>query len=71
MAETKKCNKIVAIPGYIRKQYGKKIVVPEHRRSTLGTSTGKKYVVRSRGRLAEPPRGHRKRAIPGCESLIS
>jgi hypothetical protein len=42
MAETKKGNKIVAVPGYTRKQDGKKILVPEHRRSTPETSTGKK-----------------------------
>jgi hypothetical protein len=42
MAETKKGNKIVAVPGYTRKQDGKKIVVAEHRRSTPETSTGKK-----------------------------
>jgi hypothetical protein len=42
MAETKKGNKIVAVPGYTRKQDGKKISVSEHRRSTPETSTGKK-----------------------------
>jgi hypothetical protein len=42
MAETKKGNKIVAVPGYARKQDGKKVLVPEHRRSTPATSTGKK-----------------------------
>jgi hypothetical protein len=42
MAETKKGNKIVAVPGYTRKQDGKKILVSEHRRSTPETSTGKK-----------------------------
>jgi|GEM_PF-2029547 len=42
MAETKKGNKIVAVPSYTRKQDGKKILVPEHRRSTPETSTGKK-----------------------------
>jgi hypothetical protein len=42
VAETKKGNKIVAVPGYTRKQDGKKISVGEHRRSTPETSTGKK-----------------------------
>jgi hypothetical protein len=42
MAETKKGNKIVAVPSYTRKQDGKKISVGEHRRSTPETSTGKK-----------------------------
>ncbi len=42
MAETKKGNKIMAVPGYSRKHDGKKIVVPEHRRSTPEPSTGKK-----------------------------
>jgi hypothetical protein len=42
MAETKKGNKIVAVPSYKRKQDGKVIRVPEHRRSTPETSTGKK-----------------------------
>jgi hypothetical protein len=42
MAETKKGNKIVAVPGYTRKLDGKKILVSEHRRSTPETSTGKK-----------------------------
>ena len=42
MAETKKGNKIVAVPSYARKQDGKKIRVPEHRRSTPETSTGEK-----------------------------
>jgi hypothetical protein len=42
MAETKKGNKIVTVPGYTRKQDGKKIRVAEHRRSTPDTSTGKK-----------------------------
>lgn len=41
MAETKKGNKIVAVPSYTRKEAGKKIQVPEHRRSTPETSTGK------------------------------
>jgi hypothetical protein len=42
MAETKKGNKIVAVPSHTRKQDGKTIHVPEHRRSTPETSTGKK-----------------------------
>jgi hypothetical protein len=42
MAETKKGNKIVAVPAYTRKEDGKKINVNEHRRSTPETSTGKK-----------------------------
>jgi hypothetical protein len=42
MAETKKRNKIVAVPSYSRKEGGKKILVAEHRRSTPETSTGKK-----------------------------
>jgi hypothetical protein len=42
MAETAKGNKIVAVAEHTRKQDGKKIVVPEHRRSTPETSTGKK-----------------------------
>jgi hypothetical protein len=42
MAETKKGNKIVAVPSYMRKQDGKKVLVPEHRRLTPETSTGKK-----------------------------
>ena len=42
VAETKKGSKIVAVPGYTRKQDGKKIAVGEHRRSTPETSTGKK-----------------------------
>lgn len=42
MAETKKGNKIVAVPSYTRKQDGQKIHVAEHRRSTPETSTGKK-----------------------------
>ena len=42
MAETKKGNKIVAVPSYKRKQDGKTIRVPEHRRSTPDTSSGKK-----------------------------
>ena len=42
MAETKKGNKIVAVPSYTRKEGSKKIRVAEHRRSTPETSTGKK-----------------------------
>ncbi len=42
MAETKKGNKIVAVPAYSRKEDGKKTLVAEHRRSTPDTSTGKK-----------------------------
>ena len=42
MAETKKGNKIVAVPSYTRKKDGKKTSVGEHRRSTPETSTGKK-----------------------------
>ncbi|HET6311848.1 MAG TPA: hypothetical protein VFH00_12715 [Candidatus Nitrosotalea sp.] len=42
MAETKKGNKIVVVPSYTRKQDGVKVHVPEHRRSTPETSTGKK-----------------------------
>lgn len=41
MAETKKGNQIVAVPGYTREQDGKKIRVAEHRRSTPETSSGK------------------------------
>jgi hypothetical protein len=41
MAETKKGNKIVAVPSYSRKEGAKKVVVAEHRRSTPETSTGK------------------------------
>ena len=41
MAETKKGNKIVAVPSYTRKEGGKKIRVSEHRRSTPETSSGK------------------------------
>jgi hypothetical protein len=42
MAETAKGNKIVAVASHTRKQDGKKVVVPEHRRSTPETSKGKK-----------------------------
>ena len=42
MAETKKGNKIVAVPAHTRKQDGHKVQVAEHRRSTPETSTGKK-----------------------------
>jgi hypothetical protein len=42
MAETAKGKKIVAVAGHTRKQDGKKVRVPEHRRSTPETSKGKK-----------------------------
>jgi hypothetical protein len=41
MAETKKGNKIVAVPSYSRKQGGKTILVAEQRPSTPETSAGK------------------------------